>query len=56
MEERFAGGEVDRPEYWTGFTLAPERIEFWLDRENRLHDRRLFIRDGDGWSSTLLYP
>ena len=56
VEEQFAGGEVDRPEYWTGFTLAPERIEFWLDRENRLHDRRLFIRDGDGWSSTLLYP
>ncbi|WP_425341846.1 pyridoxamine 5'-phosphate oxidase [Citromicrobium bathyomarinum] len=59
-EERFAGGEVERPPHWTGFTLAPERIEFWLDRENRLHDRRLFVRKvgdgGDGWTSTLLYP
>ena len=58
-EERFAGGEVERPRHWTGFTLAPERIEFWLDRDNRLHDRRLFTRDDKadgGWSSTLLYP
>ncbi|WP_459788379.1 pyridoxamine 5'-phosphate oxidase [Alteriqipengyuania sp. 357] len=55
-EERFAEREVDRPLYWTGFTLDPERIEFWLDRENRLHDRRLFVRRADGWNSTLLFP
>lgn len=51
-----AAGEVPRPPYWTGFTLVPERVEFWLDRPNRLHDRRLFTRTGDGWTSTLLYP
>ena len=55
-EERFEGGEVERPPHWTGFTLSPERIEFWLDRENRLHDRRVFVREGDDWRSTLLYP
>ncbi len=51
-----AAGEVPRPPYWTGFTLTPERIEFWLDRPNRLHDRRLFTCEGEGWASTLLYP
>ena len=51
-----AAGEVPRPPYWTGFTLTPDRIEFWLDRPNRLHDRRLFTRTGDRWTSTLLYP
>ena len=49
-------GEVPRPRHWTGFRLTPERIEFWLDRPNRLHDRRLFVRDGESWKDTLLYP
>ena len=51
-----AQGRVPRPPHWTGFTLTPERIEFWLDRPNRLHDRRLFTRTGGEWASTLLYP
>lgn len=54
--EHEAAGEVPRPAHWTGFTLRPATIEFWIDRENRLHDRRLFMRDGQGWKDTLLYP
>ena len=56
LREAHPDGAVPRPAHWTGFLLAPERIEFWLGREFRLHERRLFTRGGEGWSSTLLYP
>lgn len=55
-EARFAGGPVARPAHWTGFRLTPRAIEFWIDRDHRLHERRRFVRDGQGWTSTLLYP
>jgi pyridoxamine 5'-phosphate oxidase len=36
--------------------VVPETIEFWSDGAHRLHERRLFVRDGDGWNEGLLYP
>ena len=55
-EQRFAGRAVERPGHWTGFTLLPAALEFWLDRPHRLHERRRFERSAAGWTSRLLYP
>ena len=53
---RFEGGEVPRPEHWTGWRLVPDSLEFWRDRPFRLHDRLRFERAGDGWTRTRLWP
>ena len=56
VRDRFEDGDVPRPPRWSGFRVTPERIEFWQDRAHRLHERRLFIRDGDSWDEGLLFP
>lgn len=53
---KFADAEVPRPLHWSGFRVLPARIEFWLDREFRLHDRLVYHRVGDGWRTERLYP
>ncbi|WP_303758472.1 pyridoxamine 5'-phosphate oxidase [Sphingobium yanoikuyae] len=56
VRARFEGGPVPRPPHWSGFRLTPERIEFWQDREHRLHERRVFTRQENDWNEGLLYP
>jgi pyridoxamine 5'-phosphate oxidase len=56
FSRRFGEGSVPRPAYWSGFRVVPQRVEFWQERQFRLHDRLLFIREGEGWRRERLFP
>jgi pyridoxamine 5'-phosphate oxidase len=49
-------GKVPRPPHWSGFRLEPQVIEFWRDRPFRLHERLVFTRQGEGWTTSRLFP
>lgn len=55
-EREFEGRDVPRPEFWSGFRVHPERIEFWRNKASRLHDRTRYTREGEGWKVETLYP
>jgi pyridoxamine 5'-phosphate oxidase len=58
VARRFENVSVTRPPYWGGFRIVPSAIEFWYNRDDRLHDRWLYARDRDedAWALTRLYP
>jgi pyridoxamine 5'-phosphate oxidase len=54
---RFADrSAILRPNFWSGFRLVPNRVEFWQDQPSRLHDRLVFIHDDGGWRRERLFP
>jgi pyridoxamine 5'-phosphate oxidase len=56
MESQYEGVQVPRPPFWTGFVLIPETVEFWTQREFRLHDRFLYSQENGKWSKQRLNP
>lgn len=55
-EDEYQGGEVPLPEFWGGYLLRPEVVEFWQGKANRMHDRLVFRRQDSSWHSQWLYP
>ena len=56
LEAEYEGREVPRPPFWGGYRVEPEVVEFWQGRENRLHDRIVYRRQGGGWEIERLQP
>jgi pyridoxamine 5'-phosphate oxidase len=54
--ERFAGTDVPLPPFWGGYRVVPDTIELWTHRDDRLHERVRYERDGAGWTCVLLAP
>ena len=56
MKNKFSKGEVPLPDFWGGYRVIPQSIEFWQGRESRLHDRFIYQRSETGWSIYRLSP
>ncbi len=56
FDAKYPGDSIPRPPHWSGFRVQPVRLEFWQDMPFRLHDRRIYQRAGDGWTTEALYP
>jgi pyridoxamine 5'-phosphate oxidase len=56
LRRKFAQGDIPVPDFWGGYRVVPERIEFWQGGAHRLHDRFRYYREGDGWRIERLQP
>ena len=53
---KFSGKDVSRPPHWSGYQLKAKRIEFWLNRDSRLHERLSYQKKAGHWDSEWLFP
>lgn len=56
LMEESGNKQIKRPLHWGGYLLEPEFVEFWQGRDNRLHDRILYIKSNEKWDITRLAP
>jgi pyridoxamine 5'-phosphate oxidase len=56
LAREYEGRDVPRPEHWGGYRVRPRTYEFWQHRDDRLHDRLRYRRDGDAWLLERLAP
>ena len=57
IKRKFSDGDIPMPDFWGGYRVRPERIEFWQGGEHRLHDRFLYTANGEGgWAIEQLQP
>ena len=56
LEAEYEGRDIPRPPHWGGIRIVPQQMEFWQDGEFRLHDRVVFVRDGEGWRGQRMNP
>ena len=56
MKQRFSDGDIPLPDFWGGYRVIPQSIEFWQGRESRLHDRFEYRRSNEGWDIQRLAP
>jgi pyridoxamine 5'-phosphate oxidase len=56
LTAKYGEQAVPRPPHWSGYRLVPDRIEFWKEQPDRLHERDVYTRQANGWKITLLAP
>jgi pyridoxamine 5'-phosphate oxidase len=56
LERELGGADPERPASWGGYLVRPESVEFWQGRDSRMHDRLLYVREGEGWRIKRLAP
>lgn len=56
LEKQYEGKDVPRPPHWGGYRLIPRVIELWQGMPDRMHEREVYTRVGDGWVLSILAP